>query len=76
MLFCFTSYLLRLLISVDVIVGKHQVADGEGEDRNWYGNTVEQGPGDLPVVQLGDDNPRLKTGVETREVETLLGECF
>ena len=65
-----------LLLSVDIIVGEDQVADGEGEDGNWYGDTVEEGPGDLPVVQLGDHNPRLQTGVETREVEPLLGEGF
>ena len=52
-------YLFLFLLSVDIIVGKDQVADGEGEYRNWDGNTVEQGPGDLPVVQLGDDDPRL-----------------
>ena len=62
------------LLSVDIIVGKHQVADGEGEYRNWDGNAVEQGPGDLPVVQLGDDNPRLQAGVEAGEVESLLSE--
>ena len=42
------------LLSVDIIVGKHQVADGEGEYRNWDGNAVEESPGDLPVVQLGN----------------------
>ena len=69
-------YLLVFLLRVDIIVGKHQVADGEGEDGNWYGDTVEEGAGNLPVVQLGDHSPRLQTGVETREVETLLAEGF
>ena len=69
-------YLFLFLLSVDIIVGKHQVADGEGEDRNWDGNTVEEGPGDLPVVQLCDDDLRFEAGVETGEVETLLSEGF
>ena len=50
--------------------------DGEGEDGNWYGDTVEEGAGYLPVVQLGDHSPRLQTGVETGEVEPLLAEGF
>ena len=62
------------LLRVDIIVGKHQVADGEGEYRDRYGNTVEQRSGDLPVVQLGDDDPRLQAGVEAGEVESLLSE--
>ena len=69
-------YLFLFLLSVDIIVGKHQVADGKGEDRNWDGNTVEEGPGDLPVVQLCDDDLRFEAGVETGEVETLLSEGF
>ena len=44
------EYLLMLLLRVDIIVGKDQVADGEGEDGNWNGDTVEEGPGDLAVV--------------------------
>ena len=70
------EYLLMLLLRVDIIVGEDQVADGEGEDGNWYGDTVEEGAGYLPVVQLGDHSPRLQTGVETGEVEPLLAEGF
>ena len=70
------EYLLMLLLRVDIIVGEDQVADGEGEDGNWYGDTVEEGAGNLPVVQLGDHSPRLQTGVETREVQPFLAEGF
>ena len=64
-------YLLMFLLSVDIIVGKHQVADGEGEYRNWDGNAVEESPGDLPVVQVGDHHLRLQAGVEAGKVKSL-----
>ena len=59
------------LLSVDIIVSKHQVADSKGEYRNWNGDAVEEGPGDLPVVQVGDYHLRLQAGVEAGEVQSL-----
>ena len=43
------------LFFVDVDVGEQKIADGEREDRDRDGEAVEEGAGDLLVVEPGDD---------------------
>ena len=64
----------QLLLVIDVVVGEHEVADGQSEERDGDGDAEEEGPGDLLVVHPGDHHLRVQAGVVAGEVESLPGE--
>ena len=63
-------YNLLWFLCINVYVSKDQVAHSQGEHRDGDGEAVEQGAGDLLVVEPGDHQLWLHAGVETCEVVT------
>ena len=69
-----THLFLLFILCVDIIVSKDEIADCQSEYWHWNGDTVEESPGDLPVVHPGDHHLGVQAGVEAGEVESLLSE--